>query len=90
VHVADRLTRRLQILLDEERYQRLGARAAREGTSVGAYVRDAIDRQLGDGDDRASEALDSFLAATPFEVGEPGELTRELEDAYQRRPGDAA
>lgn len=80
----------MQILLDEERYEQLGARAAREGISVGAYVRAAIDRQLGEGDDRARDALDAFLAAPPLEVGEPDELSRELEEAYGRGGADAA
>ena len=37
------LTRRLQVLLDEERYARLAAQAARTNLSVAAVVRAAID-----------------------------------------------
>ncbi|OLC51260.1 MAG: hypothetical protein AUH67_00215, partial [Chloroflexi bacterium 13_1_40CM_4_69_19] len=38
------LTRRLQILLDDRRYRRLHAEARARRASVGALVRDAIDR----------------------------------------------
>ncbi|MBW0115758.1 CopG family transcriptional regulator [Pseudonocardia abyssalis] len=40
------LDRRLQILLDEERYQRISSLAKARGVSVAAVVRDAIDRGL--------------------------------------------
>lgn len=37
------MERRLQILLDAERYDRIAAEAARRGGSVASVVRDAID-----------------------------------------------
>lgn len=37
------LEKRMQILLDQQRYQRLEKEAERRGQSVGATVRDAID-----------------------------------------------
>ena len=38
------MERRLQILLDEERYARISAAAKRRGVSVATVVREAIDR----------------------------------------------
>ncbi len=37
------LSRRLQILLDDERYERLARRAEERGTSIATLVREAID-----------------------------------------------
>lgn len=83
MHVA--LTRRTQILLDEQRFRQLRSRAQAEGISVGAFVRDAVDRalaqdQLAD----ARRAAEAFLDAEPLSVGEPAELEEELEDFYER------
>jgi hypothetical protein len=40
------LEKRMQVLLDHERYERLEKEAQRRGQSVGATVRDAIDMLL--------------------------------------------
>ena len=82
-----RLTRRTQVLLDEKRYQRLRARAAAEGSSVGALVRDAIDRMLVDGPDANVASAEAFLSAEPLPVGEPEELSAELERTLERDEG---
>lgn len=37
------LDRRLQLLIDEDRYARVAAEAARRGASVSAVIREAID-----------------------------------------------
>jgi hypothetical protein len=42
------LTRRTQILLDDERYQRLERQAAESGRSVASIIREAIDDKLAD------------------------------------------
>lgn len=44
------MTHRLQILLDEERYQRVAAEAKRKRLSVAAVIRDAIDAALAEDD----------------------------------------
>ena len=77
------LNRRVHVLLDDERLERLRLRAAATGASVGAVVRDAIDHEL-DRQDRSAAlaALESFLAAPPLPVGTPEELERELEEAW--------
>jgi plasmid stability protein len=79
------LTRRTQILLDEQRYHELRARARADGVSVGAFVRDAVDRALAE-DRRAGSrrAAEAFLDSEPFPVGEPEELEQELDASYER------
>jgi hypothetical protein len=73
----------MHVLLDDERLERLRERADATGSSVGAVVREAIDREL-ERDDRARAlaALESLLAAPPVPVGTPEELKRELLEAW--------
>jgi hypothetical protein len=40
------LTHRLQILIDDERYERVRALARQRGTSVASVIREALDRGL--------------------------------------------
>jgi predicted DNA-binding protein len=61
------LTRRTQILLDEERYRRLQEQADESGRSVGSVIREAIDAKLG-GDERARRRVEAgrrLLAQPP-------------------------
>ncbi|MEX2196900.1 MAG: hypothetical protein WD844_16620 [Thermoleophilaceae bacterium] len=81
------LTRRTQILLDEERYERLRRRAERDGESVAAVVRTAIDGLLDDDDERRRRAAASFLAAEPMPVDDWPVMKREIEEMYERTPG---
>jgi predicted DNA-binding protein len=53
--------RRLQILLDEERHDRLVAVARARGVSVATVVREAIDRGLPAPDDRRRAAAARLL-----------------------------
>jgi predicted DNA-binding protein len=65
------LTRRTQILLDEERYRKLEARAAESGRSVASLIRDAIDIVLAE-DEKARRRLEAgrrFLSA-PYPPGD--------------------
>jgi len=60
------LTRRTQLLLDEERYGRLDQRARASGRSVAAVIREAIDEQLGAGDEAAARReAGAWLLAQP-------------------------
>ena len=77
------LNRRVHVLLDDDRLERLKRRADETGASVGAVVREAIDHELERKDRaRALAALESFLAAPPVPVGTPEELKRELREAW--------
>ena len=82
------LNRRMHVLLDDDRLERLRRRAELTGSSVGAVVRDAIDHEL-ERDDRARAlaALESLLAAPPVPVGTPEELKRELAEAWDEEIG---
>ena len=78
------LDHRFQILLDEDRYEKVTREAARRGVSVASIIREAIDR-LPTGVDRRKAAIDTILAAEPMEVPEdPAQLRRELDAAHDR------
>lgn len=62
------LTRRVQILLDEERHSLLEQEAARQGVSVAALIREAVDRIYSSGARDQAEAAASLLAASPMPV----------------------
>jgi hypothetical protein len=79
------LSRRLQVLIDEDRWSRLEREAGRRGVSVGTVVREAIDERFpGDGDERRT-ALQAVLDAEPMVVPDPAALREELEAIRARR-----
>ncbi|WIY81999.1 hypothetical protein [Propionimicrobium sp. PCR01-08-3] len=59
------LERRLQILLDEQRYQRIAAEAERRGGSVASVVRDAIDLAFPPDQDLRIQAVGRLLGHDP-------------------------
>jgi predicted transcriptional regulator len=71
----------MQILLDDERYERVQALARQRGTSVAAIIREAIDRGLPAAQQRRAAAGRRVLAAEPMEVGG---LLAELDDLRGR------
>lgn len=79
------LDRRLQILLDERRYQRIASLAKARGVSVAAIVRDAIDRGLPAEPARRSTAARRIRDASPMPVPAPEDLRSELDDLRGRR-----
>ncbi len=79
------LERRLQILIDEERHRRIVAVARQRGMSVGAVVRDAIDRGLAVPDTRRRSAAARILDAAPMDVPDVAALVEELDDLRARR-----
>jgi hypothetical protein len=78
------LSRRLQILLDEDRYLRLAQRAQTSGRSVAALVRDAIDQAFPHSAPRRKQAAQQIASASGMEAGDPGDLRRELEELRSR------
>lgn len=64
------LSRRTQLLLDEERYERLARRAEATGASVGALIRDAIDLAYPAAAVDPREAAEQLLAAEPMDFGD--------------------
>jgi hypothetical protein len=79
------LERRLQVLIDEERHQRISAAARERGVSVATIVREAIDRGLGESDAQRRAAGLRLLRAPDMPVPEPRELRDELDAARARR-----
>jgi hypothetical protein len=79
------LEHRLQILIDDERHDRI-VRAARErGVSVATVVREAIDRGVTGPSTRRLAAGRRLLSAPDMPVPEPQELRTELEALRGRR-----
>jgi len=78
------LERRVQILLDEPRYQRVSGEARRRRVSVATVVRDAIDQMTASAETRR-DAIARVLAAEPMAVPtDPAELRRELDSGHER------
>ncbi len=65
------MERRLQLLLDEERYSRLAAESKATGRSVAALIREAIDTRWDDEHAKRQAAAREFLANLPEPT--PGE-----------------
>jgi predicted transcriptional regulator len=79
------LEHRLQILLDDERHQRIQAVARERGVSVATVVREAIDRGVSNPDARRRSAGRRLLDAADMEVPPPEELRAELDRLRGRR-----
>ncbi len=81
------LERRVQLLLDDARYDKVAREAEQRGMSVGAVVREAIDQfdTLADRQ-RRREAIDAILSAPPMPVpDDPEDLKREIEEMHSSR-----
>jgi hypothetical protein len=62
------LERRVQVLFDEELYERLLADAQAQRLSVGAYIREAVEEQL---DRRRSDATTALQSLWDWADGHP-------------------
>jgi hypothetical protein len=78
------LDRRVQILLDRERYERVSREARRRGVPLAVLIREAIDRALPVSDARRRAAARTILSAEPMPVPDPGDLRREIASAHDR------
>jgi len=79
------LDRRLQVLIDEERWQRLQSEADQRRVSVSTLVREAIDSHYPiDSADRRA-ALERLLGAELMDVPDVDELTAELDELRASR-----
>lgn len=78
------LDRRVHLLLDEPRYQKVTGEARRRRVSVAEVIRGAIDRLPADASLRR-DAIDRILAAEPMRVPvRPADLRREIDAAHER------
>jgi len=75
---------RLQILLDDERYERVTSLARDRKVSVATIIREAIDRGLPAPPRRRAAAVQRILAAEPMPLPGPVELRTELDEARGR------
>ena len=83
--VEGRLPERLQVLLDEARWRRLSSYASERNVSVGAVVREALDKAIPATRDERRSAARKILSAEPMEVPSPAALRRELDALRSRR-----
>ena len=78
--------RRIQIVLDEPRYEQLRSHARIRGMSVGAIVREVLERAFAEDDARRWAAGEALLSAEPMPVpDDPQDLKREIEEARLAR-----
>lgn len=80
------MTRRLQILVDEARWDRLEQLAKQRGSSVATLVREAIDIAFPSGEAGVGEAARRFLARPPLDLGDWSQSKRDIEDGLERGP----
>jgi hypothetical protein len=82
------LDHRMQVLLDNRRYEKVSRLARRRGVPVASVIRDAID-QLADEEEweERRRAIEAILSAEPIEVpDDPRDLRREIDDHRGRWP----
>ncbi len=79
------LDRRLQVLIDEDRWTRLEREACRRGVPVAVLVREAIDERFPALAGERRAALQAVLDAEPMDVPEPAQLRQELDSIRSRR-----
>jgi hypothetical protein len=83
MHMPNR-ERRVQILLDEDRYRRVAREARRRRVSVATVVRDAID-QMTSGAEARRDAIAAILASEPMAVpSDPADLRREVDAGHEQ------
>lgn len=73
------LDRRLQVLIDGERWARIEHEAARRHVSVSTVVREAIDERYPSNAELRRSAVEAFLEADLMDVPPPHELRREID-----------
>jgi hypothetical protein len=78
---------RFQILLDDERYERVTSLARDRKVSVAAVIREAIDRGLPAPPRRRAAAFRRILVAEPMPVSGPVALRAELDESRGRHGG---
>jgi hypothetical protein len=72
------LTRRTQLLLDDDLHRRLREIAAQRGISLGALIREAIDEKLTSMHDSRSKAFAKLLEAEPMPVDDWSAMKQEI------------
>lgn len=78
-------SRRLQLLLDEDRYRRVASAARDRGVSVARVIRDAIDLLIPSDQAKKARSGERILRAPRMPVPDPADLRAELDEARGRR-----
>lgn len=78
------MTRRLQVLVDDDRWGRLERQAKRRRTSVATLVREAIDLAYPEKQPSATEAAEQFLARPPRDLGDWDDAKADIEESLLR------
>jgi hypothetical protein len=78
------LDRRLQVLIDEERWERLADEARRRRVSVATVVREAIDDRYPGNPAERRAAVEAILGAAGMTVPDPRQLRNELDELRGR------
>lgn len=78
------MDRRLQLLLDDDRYERVAAAARHQRVSLATVIRDAIDATLLPENKNREDAAAFILAAEPMAVPTVNELRKELDELRSR------
>lgn len=76
------LTRRTQLLLDDDLHRRLRESAERRGISMGALIREAIDEKLSRVQEDRARAIDELLAAEPMPVDDWPVMKKEILESH--------
>jgi len=72
------LTRRTQLLLDDELHRRLRETAAQQGVSMGALIREAVEEKLARTQDTRAQAIQELLDAEPMPVEDWPVMKRQM------------
>lgn len=78
------MTRRLQVLVDQERWSRLERRAKQRGASVATLVREAIDLAFPKEESTAREAAQRFLSRPARDLGDWQTAKKQIERGLGR------
>jgi hypothetical protein len=81
------LEKRLQVLIDAERWDRLEAEAARTGRSIGAIVRSAIDLKFAGAGSVRAAAAHRLLEAAQVSADDWDSTKRALQDELAGKLG---
>jgi hypothetical protein len=72
------LTRRTQLLLDDELHHRLRETATQRGVSMGALIREAVEEKLARTQDARARAIQELLDAEPMPVEDWPVMKRQM------------
>ena len=75
---------RLQVLIDDELWRRLGDEAERRRVPVSRLVRQAIDERYPGRSEERRAALAAVLRTRPMPVPNPAQLRRQLDEVRAR------